>query len=108
MPTRHSACPADNIEITYIVRLFSGFEAILVEHFAASHPPLRIPRTAEALINRIALRERIPDPIRDRAQDTREYRNTLVHQRPAPAPGVSFREVMSSLSRFLALLADSP
>src|SRR5436190_999490 len=49
----------DNLEATYIIRLFSEFEAILVQHLTVSYPRLRVPRTAEALINRVALRERI-------------------------------------------------
>jgi hypothetical protein len=99
---------ADNVETTYIIRLFSGFEALLVEHLAALYPQLRIPRTAEALINRVALRERIPDPIRDLAHNIREYRNMLVHRRPPHAPVISFREVRSALNRFLVRLRDRP
>src|SRR5438093_1583799 len=93
-----------NLEATYIIRLFSEFEAILIHHLMKRHPGLRVPRTAEALINRVALRERIADPIRELAQRAREYRNALVHRRIAPAPTQRIQVVMAALNRFLARL----
>ena len=94
----------DNLEATYIIRLFAEYETILQDHLSAHHSGIRIPRTAEALINRVALRERLPDPIREAAQSVREYRNALVHRRIAPVPSRSLREVLAALNRFLARL----
>jgi hypothetical protein len=79
-----------NLEVTYIIRAFSEFEGLLYDHLAARHPGVRIPRTTEALVNRVALRERIPDPIREAAQRVREYRNSIVHRRAARVPPLSF------------------
>jgi hypothetical protein len=93
-----------NLEATYIIRVFAEFEAILTNHIAVAHPTLRVPRTAEALINRVALRERIPDPLLDTAQGVRAYRNVLVHHRIAPVPTQSLPQVMAGLNRFLARL----
>jgi hypothetical protein len=56
----HLRAALDRVEATYLIRLFAEFEAILQEHLAVAHPGMRIPRIAEALINRVALRERIP------------------------------------------------
>jgi hypothetical protein len=100
----HVAQASRNIEITYIIRLFAVFESILVHHLATVHPGLRVPHTAEALINRVALRERIPDPIRSAAQTVREYRNTLVHHRAAIVPEMRLARVVAALNRFLARL----
>jgi hypothetical protein len=97
-----------NLEITYIIRLFSEFEALLSDHLTRRHPGLRVPRSTEALINRVALRERIPDPIRDGVQVVREYRNSIVHRRSGHASVLGFRQAMSSLNQFLALLPDPP
>lgn len=99
---------ARNLEMTYIIRLFSEFEGLLYRHLVARHPGLRIPRTAEALLNRVALRERIPDPIREAAQAVREYRNSLVHQKSEPAPEVTLQNANAALNRFLRLLPDAP
>lgn len=100
---------AANLEITYIIRLFSEFEAILYHHLVTRHPGLRIPGTTEALINRVAVRERIPDPVRDAAQMVREYRNAIVHRRAAcgplaPPSPMSFQQAMARLNRFVAQL----
>jgi hypothetical protein len=94
----------DNLETTYIIRLFAEYEAILQDHLSARHPGIRMPRTAEALINRVALRERLPHPVREDAQAVREYRNALVHRRITPVPSRSLREVRAVLNRFLARL----
>jgi hypothetical protein len=93
-----------NLEITYIMRLFSEFEALLIDHPITAHPGLRIPRTAEALINRVALRERLPDATRDAAKAVREYRNLVVHRRADAASVLSFSRATAALNRFLAQL----
>ena len=93
-----------NLEATFIVRLFSEFEGILYHHLAVRHPRLRIPRTAEALISRVSVREHIPDLLRDAAQDVREYRNAIVHRPTGPMASMSFSEVLAALNRFLVQL----
>ena len=99
---------ARNLEMTYIIRLFSDFEGLLYRHLVARHPRLRIPRTAEALLNRVALRERIPDPIREAAHAVREYRNSRVHQKSEPAREMTLQNANAALNRFLACLPDLP
>jgi hypothetical protein len=99
---------ARNLEATYIIRLFSEFEGLLYRHLAATYPRLRVPRTAEALINRVALRERIPDAAREAVQTVREYRNSVVHREAAPVPAQTFQDASAALNRFLRLLRDAP
>jgi hypothetical protein len=101
---RHLRDAELNLEATYTIRLFSEFEVLLVDHLGTHYPGRRTPQTAEALINRVALRTRIPDPIRDAAHVVRAYRNVIVHRRIVPAPARSFREALSALNRFLAPL----
>lgn len=95
-----------NLEATYSIRLFSEFEAILQEHLTTSRPGIRIPGIAEALINRVATHLRIPNEIRAAAQEVGEYRNSLVHRRVVAARPLGFREALTALNRFLALLPD--
>ena len=100
----HIRMGARGLESAYVVRLFSEFEVILQDHLAARYPGRPIPRTAEALVNRVALRERIPDAIRSAAQDVREYRNAIVHRRTAAGAALDFREAAAALNRYLARL----
>jgi hypothetical protein len=95
-----------NLEATYIVRLFSEFEAILQAHLTLHYPNQRLPGTAEALINRMGARRRIPDAIRLRAHTVREYRNAVVHQRATVTAALAFAHALSRLNHFLAPLPD--
>jgi hypothetical protein len=69
---------AQDLEGTYIIRLFAELESGLRQYWetiAATHP-----RTQD-LINGLAARCRIGDDQRDNAHLVREYRNSLVHER---------------------------
>lgn len=94
-----------NLEGTFTVRLFSEFEAILLDHFRVNFPKERLPGSALSLINRAATRRRIRDEIRDGAHRIREYRNALVHHL-AGLPVYSFSQALTSLNRFVAPLPD--
>jgi hypothetical protein len=93
-----------NLEITYTIRLFSAFESLLHHHLVARQPRRRIPRTAESLINRVALSERVPDPIRDEVHEVREYRNAVVHPGAPAVRAMGFKQAVARLNRFLAPL----
>jgi hypothetical protein len=99
---------AQNLEKTYLIRLFSEFEGILHYFLTATVPRLRIPRTAEALINRVALRQRVPDPIWDAVHRVREYRNDVLHPATPRRPSIEFEQALAALNRFLARLPDPP
>jgi hypothetical protein len=92
--------------LSYLIRLFSGFESLLRDHMTIRHPRRRIPRTAESLINRVALIERVPDPIREGVHTVREYRNAVVHPGRAVVPVMSLKQAVAKLNRFLAPLPD--
>jgi len=88
---------------TYIIRLFAEFEAILRDYLPprAGHTDRR---AIFDLINRVALRHHIPDPIRDKAHTIREYRNLLAHRNATGARTIVFSMALSYLNQFLAPL----
>lgn len=93
----------DKVGDTYLTRLFSDFERILRDHLALRRPGLN-PRTAESLVNRVALVERIPDPVRDTVHAVRAYRNANVHQGVLIVPAVTFERALSALNIYLSRL----
>ena len=93
-----------NIEVTYIVRLFSVFESILRDAL-----PVRIPgsldrRSVYDLINRSASKWRISAVVRDEAHRIREFRNLAVHQNRTIDSSVLFDDASAVLNRFLVWL----
>jgi len=92
---------AANIEVTYIVRLFSVFESILRDILPVRISGLPDRRSVYDLINRSASKWRIPAGIRDDAHNVREFRNLTVHQNNANAPLLLFADAIAALNRFL-------
>ena len=83
----------NKVEQTYLIRLFSEFEAML---------------KAYALINKAAKRQRanVPDNKRDAVHLVREYRNVVVHAQGGGTAAVSFRQALSALNQYLVFLPD--
>src|SRR5438067_302796 len=52
----------DNVEATYVLRLFAEFESILRRQYPHSRPRrrTRVPKTSDDLINRLAAHYRMP------------------------------------------------
>ncbi len=92
---------ADNLEATFIIRLFATFEGILKEHLAHQHPGIAVPEDARAvwLIDRVAVLQ--PSPIsallRQRVHDVRKYRNVLVHANSVLLSRMTFAEPLARL-----------
>lgn len=98
---RHDvATAAANLEATYIIRVFSEFESGL-QHFVRAFRIAR-PRGAEALVNRVAVRGRIPHDQTDAVHLVRELRNLLVHEHARRVARLSIRQATSSLCTFLS------
>jgi hypothetical protein len=92
------------LEETYIVRLFSEFEATLRSACRALWPRMAFGRTpVRTLMNRLAARQSIVFDIHDRAHDVRKYRNSLVHHSPY-AVALALHECRSRLAQFLSYL----
>jgi hypothetical protein len=92
---------SDNLEPTYLIRLFAEFEAALRDVWAngfrrSSEPPMRV------LIDSVAARRGIPEADRDDVHGVRTYRNNLVHEGGEDTVPVSFKESLSALGRFLS------
>lgn len=94
-----------SLETTYITRLFSEFEGVLRPYLGANDPRHRpVPKNIYDTINRAASIWRIPNDIRDNAQKTRQFRNSVSHPDGTTRAAVSFSDARSFLSKFLARL----
>ena len=94
------------VEQTYLIRLFSEFEAML-KAYLDSRKEI-VPSKAYDLINKVAKRQRanVPDDKRDAVHLVREYRNAVVHAQGGGAAAVSFRQALSALNQYLVFLPD--
>jgi hypothetical protein len=101
--TRDARQVQENLEPTFIIRLYAEFEAGLREawehHFKqATHPPMR------DLLLAIATRRAAADCLDD-ARAVQEYRNNLVHEGdPRAAKPMSFEKAQRYLAVFLSRL----
>lgn len=98
----------NNLELTYTLRAFIKFEALLREHLASRKAA--VPYKAEDLINSVARKQRprITDKIRNQAHDVREYRNVIVHSKASGTPKLTIQVALSYLNQFLAHVEDIP
>lgn len=103
---------AEDLEATYIIRLFSAFEGILKEHLAQSHSNVCVAEDASAafLIDRVSRLQtpRFQTPFWGRVYDVRRYRNFLVHPGGGAPDFVAFPDAVARLSRFVNRLPDLP
>ena len=93
----------ENLEATYLIRLFAEFEAALRDVWAncyrrRSEPPAR------TLINSVAARCGVPDPDLEETHRVRNHRNTIVHEAQEEEEPVPLLEAKTILGRFLARL----
>jgi hypothetical protein len=91
----------EDLEKTYLVRVFARFEGTLREYWRMgcgrrSHPLMKV------LLDNIAGRRYMPDGVLTRAHAVRDYRNSIVHGGDAPA--VTLGEARSYLCTFLYYL----
>ena len=69
----------DNLEPTYIVRLFATFEGILRDYWAGAMRRKSEP-TMTRLMDRVAARRRMDAATLANAHEIREFRNEIVHE----------------------------
>ena len=92
---------SDNLDGTYIIRLFAEFETGLRQYWdraRGTHPPTR-----DLLEGLVAMRG-IPDEQREQAHAVREYRNSLVHEREEESVVMPVDAARGHLCRFLSFL----
>jgi len=99
---------ASNLEATYIVRLFTAFEAMLRDFLPRLHPNQPDRRSAYDLIDRTASRLHIPAVVRDEAHQVRQYRNQAVHAGGMAMTALLFADALAALNRFLSWLPNPP
>ena len=93
----------DNLEGTYIVRMFSEFETGLRQHWSVSRtkePPSR----AKDLVEGTAAYRRIPTDREASVHAVRRYRNVLVHERDDELLPISLCLTRRYLCVFLSFL----
>jgi hypothetical protein len=91
----------DNLEATYLIRLFAEFEAGLREAWALALGQATGPRMQD-LIDAFAARRLIPAPWRDAAHTVRAHRNALIHEGGVDVPPIGLDEAQRHLCRFFS------
>ncbi|MFO0825545.1 MAG: hypothetical protein U0792_20895 [Gemmataceae bacterium] len=100
---RDAETMSENLEGTYLIRLFAAFESGLRSYWATfkdTTPP------SKDLIDSIAGRRGIPDDTREDVHAVREYRNSLVHENESETTPIEIGESRSRLCTFFARLPD--
>lgn len=92
---------SQNLEGTYVVRLFAEFESGCRQYWRAKWST--DPKTVD-LLDGLAARCGIPDTQRDNAHQVREYRNSLVHEREEKTDAVPMATARGYLCRFFSFL----
>ena len=95
-----------NLEPTYVVRLFAEFETPLRLYWRDARKRKSWNTIgAEALIEGVASYRRVPADVLRETQKVREFRNTLVHRSGREGvAALTLRQCRSSLCRFLSFL----
>jgi len=92
---------SDNLEGTYIIRLFAEFETglrLFWDHVRGTNP-----RTYDLLEGLASMRE-IPHDRLTEAHAVQEYRNSLVHEREEKIDPISLPKARGYLCRFFSFL----
>lgn len=92
---------ADNLEATYLIRLFAAFETGLRSYWQSVRPT--VPPVKD-LIDSVTARREISLDSRDEVHQVREYRNSLVHETDEEIEPVTLADAQSRLSRFFSKL----
>ncbi|HWB54099.1 MAG TPA: hypothetical protein VG722_07900 [Tepidisphaeraceae bacterium] len=96
-----------NLEVTYALRLFAEFEAVLRDYWGVKRPIPRPRHTRiEILLNRVASYNNIDTTTVASAHAVREYRNDIVHDR-LRTPRFTIHDCKSRLATFLSYLPVS-
>ena len=92
----------DNLEATYLIRLFAEFEAGLRQVWRSLVRPTSPP--AQLLLDSVAARFYIPATWLARVHAVRLYRNSLVHEADDKVEKIDLVDARSQLCRYLSRL----
>jgi hypothetical protein len=95
----------ENLEGTYLIRMFAEFETGVRSFWKTIKPRART--QAEVLLDRVGDKCRIPADMIRLAQSTRRYRNTLLHEREEDGAVVTVSVAQRCLQAYLARLPNS-
>jgi len=101
---RDAVAMSDNLEGTYLLRLFAAFESGLRSYWATirtTKPPVR------DLLDSIAGDRDVPDNVCDEVHEVRNYRNALVHETDEEIEPVPLADARRRLCTFFARLPDN-
>jgi len=93
----------NNLEPTYLIRVFAEFEAGLREAWEFAFYRITLPKTHD-LIESIAAQRTIAGDWIASAHEVRIYRNALVHEGGGAAPAVPIQVACHYLRRFFSRL----
>jgi hypothetical protein len=104
--TRDASRLRDNLEATYLLRMFAEFESGLRDIWTTffkqtTQPPMR------DLLAALAARRPIAPDWLDTAHRVRLFRNFLVHQGEATATTTSLREARQFLCRYFSCMPEN-
>ena len=91
----------EDLEATYLIRLFAEFEAGLREAWEVAFRRTTVPSVRD-LIDSLNAQRLLPDLWRDCVHNIRVYRNALVHEGGDDAQPIGLREACSDLCRFFS------
>lgn len=92
---------SENLEGTYIVRLFTEFETGVRQYWVVNWDTH--PKTAD-LLDGLAARRGVPETQRTNAHLVRDYRNALVHEREEEAKPIPIAVARGYLCHFFSFL----
>jgi hypothetical protein len=93
----------NNLEPTYLMRLFAEFEAGLRQAWELAFLRTTTPSVRD-LIDSLAAQCSIPQGWCSRAHEVRKYRNALVHEGGDDAQAIGMREACGDLCQFFSRL----
>jgi hypothetical protein len=95
----------DELETTYLIRLFSEFESILRDYCSSVLKiTLRAQTSVMTIINRVSSRLKIEPAIVFDVHNVREQRNRAVHRNGYGAIALAFADALAAMNKFLVRL----
>jgi hypothetical protein len=95
-----------NLEATYVIRLFAEFEAAIRTLYMKFRKKPRLPTTKiRIMMDLLAANPSVPPDVLTRADEVRNYRNSLVHEGEGTVK-FTLGQCRSHLCRFLHLVPD--
>jgi hypothetical protein len=93
---------AENLQITYLLRLFAEFEGILRDYWLNGRNRPTSPTMTDLMNSIAAYRTMMNDDVQD-AHEVRDYRNDVMHEH-LQDPRFDFQTCRSRLARFVRWL----